>query len=138
MGEFIALMLVFNPTQQIETRTWLPILREAQETYDQFAFYEIPVMNEFKPAQQQVVFSTMQRSILAEQRQHTVIPIFLNKQAFRRRLQIATERSLNVILLDREGFVHWRAEGFANLLKQAQFRRALANLVPQTASSDRE
>lgn len=135
-GEFLVLLLRFNPAQQVETRSWLAPLQDARTTYEQFNYYEVPVLNEFNPAQQAIVHRSIERSIAKEARRERVLPVYLNKQALKRALHITTEYHLSVMLLDREGFVHWHTEGFASLLKQAQFRRALAHIAPQFASGD--
>jgi hypothetical protein len=53
------------------------------------------------------------------------ITLYLDKDAFRGALQLATEEDIQALLLDRQGRVLWRAEGILTPDKAASLEAAV-------------
>jgi hypothetical protein len=110
-GQLNLLFISFQPEQQTQVETWMPVARALQHTNFIFHWYRLPVSS-----RENIVFRWWENSSMRSDETDPemwpwIVPLYIDKDDFRRRLQIPNERQIAVILIDKNGRVLWRAEG---------------------------
>jgi hypothetical protein len=110
-GEWALLMIAFQQWQQGEVDTWIPIARGLAERHPNLAFYELPTIRRLPGFARNFIDGGMRAGIADRIARDTTITLYLNKEAFRRALDIPSEETITVMLIDRQGNIHWRSTG---------------------------
>lgn len=134
-GEFNVLLLAFNPSQYIELRSWGPVLDQAIHQYENLRYYELPTLDEYNEDQYRLLMQNMRQGVTDPTMREIVITLCVDKRHFLETLEIDSELTITVLLIDREGEIYWRTQGYASFIKQAQLRVALNRYV-QVPQSD--
>ncbi|RXS95604.1 hypothetical protein [Silvibacterium dinghuense] len=118
-GKVNLLLLSFEPEQQKDIETWYPAAQALQHTNFAFRWYRLPV-----EARENFIFRWWDNSSLRSDETdpemwHWIVPIYVNKDDFRRSLQIPNEHEIAVLLVDKEGHVLWRSSGVMTPQKRA-------------------
>jgi hypothetical protein len=105
------LLISFQPEQQTQIDTWMPLAQALQHTNFNFRWYRMPVSSpEF------FVFrwwdnSSMRSDETDPETYPWIVPLYVDKGSFRSDLQIPTSHTISVLLVNKQGRVLWRAEG---------------------------
>lgn len=110
-GQFNLLLISFQPEQQTQVETWMPVARALQHTNFIFHWYRLPVSS-----RENLIFRWWENSSMRSDETDPemwpwIVPLYVDKDDFRRKLQIPNERQIAVIMVDKQGHVLWRAEG---------------------------
>lgn len=110
-GNLNLLLISFEPEQQKDIDTWFPAAQALQHTDFNFRWYRLPVSN-----RENFVFrwwenSSMRSDETDPETWHWIIPLYVNKDDFRRTLQIPNEHDVVTLLTDKQGRVLWRTSG---------------------------
>jgi hypothetical protein len=111
VGQANLLLVSFEPEQQKDIDTWMPFAQALQHTNFSFRWYRLPVSG-----RENFVFrwwsnSSMRSDETDPETWPWIVPIFVDKDDFRRTLQIPNEHEIVVLLIDKQGHVLWRAAG---------------------------
>ena len=127
-GEFNLLVLAFHLAQQIQVQSWQPSLRSLCSQYETLCHYEVPVLADYDHQSRVFITMNMRQQITDPDQRHSVIMLYLDKSRFRHMLDLPDENSIYVLLVEREGEIVWRGEGFHTAAKSDDLRAALDTL----------
>lgn len=110
-GQFDLLLISFQPEQETQIDTWMPVAQALQHTNFNFRWYRMPVSS-----RENFIFrwwdnSSMRSDETDPETWPWIVPLYVDKNDFRRNLQIPNERQVSVLLVNKQGKVLWRAEG---------------------------
>ena len=110
-GQANLLLISFEPEQQKQIETWMPLAQALQHTHFNFRWYRLPVSE-----RENFIFRWWESSSMRSEETDPetwpwIIPLYANKVEFRNALQIQNEHEIAVLLIDRQGHVLWRASG---------------------------
>lgn len=125
-GQLNLLLISFEPEQQKEVNTWLPVAQALQHTNFNFRWYRMPVSNHENFIFRWWENSSMRSDETDPETWHWIVPLYVNKDEFRRALQIPNERSIVALLTDKQGRILWRAFGPLTPEKRAALEAASA------------
>jgi hypothetical protein len=120
------LLISFEPEQTKDIDTWMPLAQALQHMNFQFRYYKIPVSN-----QENLIYrwwdSSSLRSVETDpETWHWIIPLYINKNDFRRSLNIPNEKEIVIALVDKTGQVIWKTSGRLTGDKKASLEAAVA------------
>jgi hypothetical protein len=126
-GQINLLLISFEPEQQKEINTWMPLAQALQHTNFNFRWYRLPVSE-----RENFIFRWWENSSMrsVETDPETwpwIVPLYVNKEEFRNALQIQNEREIIALLINRQGQVLWRASGALTPASRASLTSALAS-----------
>lgn len=110
-GALNVVIVAFERGQQRDVDTWLPFLKTLAGTRPDLRVYEIPTLGRRYRLMRSVIDGGMRSGIPDKAVREATITLYIDKSPFRDALKIATEDRIHVLLVDRQGVVHWHAEG---------------------------
>jgi hypothetical protein len=110
-GELNLVLIAFQQWQQAQVDTWVPFARQLEEAYPAVRYYELPTIQRLNTLARTFINEGMRAGIPDRLARERTITLYLDKEAFREALQLPGEDDIHVLLLDRQGWVLWRAEG---------------------------
>jgi hypothetical protein len=110
-GQTDLLILSFEPEQQKDVESWLPVAQSLQHTNFQFRYYELPVS-----VRENFIFRWWETSSMRSDQTdpvtwHWIVPLFVDRPKFLQDLDIPNAKQIVTLLVDRQGHVQWRATG---------------------------
>jgi hypothetical protein len=129
-GDFAApldlLLISFQPEQQTQIDTWMPLAQALQHTNFNFRWYRMPVSSpEF------FVFrwwenASMRSDETDPETYPWIVPLYVDIDSFRRDLQIPGTHQIAVLLVNKQGRVLWQTAGPLTPEKRASLNAAVA------------
>ncbi|HEX5235234.1 MAG TPA: hypothetical protein VFW25_07895 [Silvibacterium sp.] len=124
-GQLNLLLISFQPEQQTQIQTWLSTAQGLQHTNFNFHWYRMPVSS-----RENIVFrwwdnSSMRSDETDPEMWPWIIPLYVDKDTFRRGLQISG-KGIALLLVNKQGSVLWRADGAITADKRASLIAAVA------------
>ena len=126
-GEFDLCLIAFTQPQQAEVDTWISGVKTIQTKSD-LKVYELPTIAKSSPAFEKFLNKGMKDGIPDKAIRDVVITLYLDKSEFRKTLGIPDEKSIFVLLTDKNGDIHWKSDGNFSEEKGASLRNALDKL----------
>lgn len=125
-GRINLLLISFQPEQQTQIDTWMPVAQAFQHTNFNFRWYRLPTA-----ARENFIFrwwdnSSMRSDETDPETWPWVVPLYVDKDQFRRSLQIPSDRQIAVLLVNKQGQVLWRTQGPLTPDKHAALAAAVA------------
>ena len=110
-GSLDLLLISFEPEQQSQIDSWMPVAQALQHTNFDFRWYRMPVS-----ASENIVFrwwdnASMRSDETDPETYPWIVPLYVDVKSFRRSLRIPTTHTIAVLLVNKQGNVLWRAEG---------------------------
>jgi len=122
-GDLNIVLVAFKRDQQRDVDSWMPFLKKLTRTGTNVRIYEIPTLGRGYRLMRPMIDGGMRRGIPDPSVRAATITLYLNKTPFRSALQIPTEDSIYVLLVDRDGAVHARAAGPFEAAAAAAFKQ---------------
>jgi hypothetical protein len=110
-GELNILLVAFQRWQQSVIDTWVPFVRQLEETNQGVIYYELPVIQRMNVLARTLINEGMRAGIPDRVARERTITLYVNKVAFRNTLELPDEEDIYILLVDREGKVLWKEEG---------------------------
>lgn len=110
-GDINVVALAFQMWHQNEVDTWMPLLEQVERRIPVMRAYELPVLRSMNRLSQWMIDSGMRGGIPDPTTRARTITLYLDKERFRRALGLPDEDHIYVLLVDRDGLVHWRTRG---------------------------
>jgi hypothetical protein len=110
-GNLNLLFIAFYQWQQMEVNSWLPFVHEIEQTQSGFHYSELPIIKRMNVLAQKFVNEGMRAGIPDHSNRERTITLYLDKQAFKRELNMPDEDHIYVLLTDQAGKVLWCARG---------------------------
>jgi hypothetical protein len=124
-GERNVLFIAFQRQQQAEVDTWVPFVKPLVVRTPGTEYYEIPTIYRMIAPMRWMLNRGMRSGIDDLGARERTITLYLDKGPFKRALGISDEKSIQVLVVDREGHVLWRATGPFTEEKGASLEAAL-------------
>jgi hypothetical protein len=132
-GDANLVFVAFQRPQQAEVDTWLPFAKSLVQHNSGLRFYELPTISSRVGMARYFIDKGMRRGIPDRKAREVTITLYLEKEAFRQALDIQDEESIHVLLVGKEGRIHWRAKGAMTEESAAGLERALARRLDDSA-----
>jgi len=110
-GEWNVVALAFQMWHQNEVDTWMPLLEQAERRTPLVRAYELPVLRSMNRFSQWMIDQGMRGGIPDPTTRARTITLYLDKEHFRQAMGLPDENHIYVLLVDRDGQVHWQARG---------------------------
>lgn len=123
-GQTDLLIISFAPEQKQDVDTWLPAAQALQHSNFQFRYYQLPISDKENFVFRWWETSSMRNDETDPLTWHWIVPLFIDRQKFRKDLDIPNEKQVVVLLVDRQGHVLWRAAGTMDQEKRANLMAA--------------
>lgn len=124
-GQTDLLLISFEPEQQKQIDTWMPVAQALQHTNFQFRYYQLPISG-----RENFVFRWWETSSMRSDETdpvswHWIVPLFVDRQKFLNDLEIPNQKEIVTLLVDRQGHILWRASGPMTVDKRASLVTAV-------------
>jgi hypothetical protein len=110
-GELNIVAIAFQMWHQNEVNTWMPLLEQLERRLPGLLAYELPVIRSMNRFNQWVIDQGMRGGIPDRATRDRTITLYLDKERFRQALNLPDENHIYVLLVDRQGRVHWQTSG---------------------------
>lgn len=110
-AELNVVAVAFQMWHQNEVDTWMPLLEQLERRLPVVRAYELPVLRSMNRFSQWMIDQGMRGGIPDPATRARTITLYLDKQRFRQALGLPDEDHIYVLLVDRDGQVHWQARG---------------------------
>ena len=125
-GELNLAVVPFQRWHQDLVDGWVPYLKLLAEKVPAFRFYEIPTLARMNTLYRWGIDSGMRAGIPDPRTRAITITLYLDKEAYRRALEIPDEETIHLFLVDRSGHIYWRGAGEASEEKAIALADAVA------------
>jgi hypothetical protein len=133
-GAYNLLFIAFQRDQQIDINSWLPFAKQLVKEYPALAYYELPTIYRGHPLFRWWLNTGMRMGIPDKKAREVTITLYLDKQAFRKALDMQDEERIYVLLVNRKGEVLWRVEGPFHEERERDLKHALESQQVQKTS----
>jgi hypothetical protein len=110
-GDLNLVVIAFKQNQQITVNTWLPFAQETEIAFPGFIYYEFPTINEMSSLSRTFINEGMRAGIPDQTARERTVTLYLDKEALKPALDITSENSIYLFLVNREGNIYWRSTG---------------------------
>lgn len=125
--KFNLILVAFLREQQEIVDTWLPVLERVAASDPDFTYYEFPVLSEMNAFVRWWIYHGMRSGVKAEPARGRTVTFHLDKEKFKRHMQIADEGRVYLFLTDSRGAVLWQSTGKWRPETENRLRQALAD-----------
>lgn len=122
---FTLVLVAFQKEQQPAVDTWLPAMEAIEDAREDFALFELPTIREVNGIARFFIRRGMRGVIESERGRARTVILFLDKEPFKKALEITDETVIHTFLLDRTGTVRWQTTGTHSPEKEAGLKRVL-------------
>lgn len=123
-------VVAFLQEQQSEVNTWLPSLQALIDQREDLDYFELPTIARMNALMRWVIYRGMRSGIKQESDRVRTVTLHIDKDPFKAALDIDSEDTIYVLLIDAEGHVLGREEG---AFDQEKWER-LSSLLPDKKS----
>lgn len=113
-GKKKLLLVAFKREQQEDVNTWLSATVDLLKDYPDFAVYEIPTIKKMNFLMRFNINNGMRYGIDSKEQREKTITLFIDKEEFKKALDIDTEENIYAFLLNENHEIVWRAQGLAS------------------------
>ena len=110
-GELNILFVAFYQWHQAQVDSWIPLARQLEQSFPGVQFYETPVIQKMNVISKTFINEGMRAGIPNQTTREKTITLYIDKEEFRRALDIPNEENIWVLVLDGAGNVLWRTQG---------------------------
>lgn len=103
--------VAFKRQQQDDVDTWLPAAARLAGEHATLRYYELPTLGRGMRLMRPLIDGGMRSGIPDRGQRDRTITLYLDKDRFRRSLQLASEETVYALVVDRAGRVLARADG---------------------------
>jgi hypothetical protein len=104
-------IIAFQREQQDDVDTWTPLVQRLTQKYADLAYYELPTISAMNPVFQWYINSGMRSGIPDRGARAATVTLYIDKEPFKRALEISDEDHIYTLLVDSGGNVLWRSSG---------------------------
>ncbi len=124
-GNLVLAIVPFQRWHQDVIDVWAPAVKDLAARTPGFRFYETPTLSKMNRLYRWGIDSGMRGGIPDPATRAITITLYLDKEAFRKALEIPDEQSVHLLLLNRSGEIVWRTSGDYTPEKAADLERAV-------------
>ena len=128
-GEVNVLLVPFQMWQQDLVNSWVPFLEHLINNNPQFDYYELPTIRKMNFVARRIIDGGMRGGIPSRDTRARTVTLYIDKTPFKDSLGIATERTLYLYLVNRQGAILWEESGEISDEKATTLEEALAQAL---------
>jgi hypothetical protein len=110
-GKLNVLIVAFKRWHQTLVDTWIPMLAELANQNPELDYYELPTIRKMNFVYRGFIDGGMRAGIGSRDTRERTITLYIDKKPFKDALDIETEDTIHVFIIDRKGEIFWRNEG---------------------------
>ena len=124
-GERNVVFVAFQREQQKDVDTWVPFVTKQIAANPGTEYYELPTIKRMIGLMKWTINKGMSGGIPDKAAREHTITLYIDKEPFKRALEIPDEKVIHVLIVDRAGSVLWRTSGLFSDEKGAALATAL-------------
>lgn len=128
-GEINVVLVAFKRDQQHDVDTWMPLLKRIADANTGLRVYELPTLGRRYRLMRSFIDGGMRAGIPDRAVRAATVTLYIDKSPFRRALGLRDEDRIYVLLVDREGRVHWRTDGAFDAKAAAELESTVLRLT---------
>jgi hypothetical protein len=105
------LIVPFQRWHQNVVDSWVPFLESVIKEHPSFDFYELPTIRKMNFMYRRFLDGGMRAGILSIETRRRTITLYIDKESFKESLEIPSEETIYLFLVNEEGNILWRNEG---------------------------
>lgn len=110
-GKLNLLIVAYQQWHVRPIETWIPFLQTLVTEHPNIQFYELPTLRKFNFISQRIIDGGMRSGIRSKEMRARTITLYIDKAEFDRALDIPTEDTIYLFLVDCDGKILWRDTG---------------------------
>jgi len=110
-GDLNLLFVPFLQPQQVVVNTWVPFADTLESSFTEFAYYELPTIDELPALSRTFINEGMRAGIPDASARERTVTLYIDMVRFMRALGISSKNEVHVLLVDRQGVILWRTTG---------------------------
>lgn len=110
-GQLNLVIISFAREQQHEVDSWTPAASKLESAHSQFRYYELPTMSRENLLYRWWFDEALRSNTTDKTLRSRILTAYVNKQSFKKSLDIKNEKRVVAILVDPKGQVYWHADG---------------------------
>ncbi len=110
-GELNLLFIPFQRWHQDWVDSWVPTAKQLAAAYPGLRYYELPTLPQMNPFARMSIDFGMKMGIPDRAAREATITLYIDKDRYRRALEIPSEQTITLLLVEPSGTILWRAEG---------------------------
>ncbi len=114
------LVVAFLQWQQVLCDEWYRNIEKEMKSNSNLAYYEVPTISELNPLTRWFIYRGMRGGITDEEMRRQVVTLHIDKEPFKKSLQIDTEQTVHVFVVDKTGKILLQQKGPWNDEKWSQ------------------
>jgi len=127
----------FQQFQQAVVNTWIPLADQLEFSFPEFAYYELPTINELPALARTFINEGMRTGIPNARARARTVTLYIDLARFMRALAIPDRNEVHVLLVDRQGSILWRTTGSYDEARGRALTGAIAAYRQRDASPGR-
>ena len=131
-GKLNFLVVAFQQWQVRPIETWVPFLQTLVTEHPQIQFYELPTLRKFNVFSQWIIDSGMRGGIHDKVMRARTITLYIDKSEFTKALDIPTEDTIYLFLVDCDGNILWRDTGVFSEEKETAVLNAISKFEDES------
>ncbi len=110
-SRFNVLIVAFQQWHQGLVNSWVPFLNHMVEQYPDFDYYELPTIREMNWLSRSIIDNGMRAGIPSRDTRRRTITLYIDKELFKKKLEIPDESDIYLFLVTNEGEILWTESG---------------------------
>ena len=110
-GDPKLVVIAFQQWHQGLVNSWVPFLESLMAKHPSFDYYELPTIRSMNFIYRRIIDGGMRAGIPSRDTRGRTITLYIDKDPFKEALDIVTEETIYLFLLDSSGETVWRGEG---------------------------
>jgi len=127
-GQYNIVIIPFWRSHQVLVDQWATFLNTLTKKYPDLEYYETPTLSIGYKLMRFMIDGGMRAGIQNKRIRERTITLYINKRKFRNTLDIPTERTISLFLINREGDILWRCQGEFSSNKAEELKKVLFEL----------
>jgi hypothetical protein len=128
-GKLNIVVVAFYREQQMQVNSWLPTVQELQRKYPEIHMYELPTISTGYVLMKWIIDNGMRSGIKDTKTRDHTITLYTDTKKFRKELELPTDETIYVMLVDSSGAVRWKSSGSMTPMSAALLSSAVDDLL---------
>ena len=124
-GDMNVVFIAFKREQQADVDSWGPALDTLRARHPGLRVYELPTLGRKYRFMRRVIDGGMRAGIKDPAVRASTVTLYMDKDPFKRALGILAEDEIQILLVDRDGRIHWQRSGRCTTTKRVELQAHL-------------
>ncbi|MBE0409864.1 MAG: hypothetical protein IBX69_09045 [Anaerolineales bacterium] len=124
-GKINIVLIAFQQWHQKLVDSWIPAVERLETDFSGLVYYELPTIQSMNFLAKAFINEGMRAGIPNLKPRRRTITLYLDKEPFRQALEIASEDSITVLLVDKDGEVLWSCDGSYEIDKELALKEVI-------------